>query len=80
MSVLIEGYEVFVIDEVLNYGGFFGGTTAIWGGRCAELDPIDLERRDYVPHSGWPIGWKELERWYEQAKTRLAVESTTATD
>ena len=39
---------------------FFGGTTAIWGGRCAELDPIDLERRDYVPHSGWPIGWEEL--------------------
>ncbi|HEX8258173.1 MAG TPA: FAD-dependent oxidoreductase, partial [Allosphingosinicella sp.] len=34
---------------------FFGGTTAIWGGRCAELDPIDLEKRDYVPHSGWPI-------------------------
>src|SRR5687768_5856710 len=36
---------------------FFGGATAIWGGRCAEFDPIDLEKRDYVPHSGWPIGW-----------------------
>jgi choline dehydrogenase-like flavoprotein len=47
---------------------FFGGTTAIWGGRCAELDPIDLERRDYVPHSGWPIGREELERWYEEAR------------
>lgn len=47
---------------------FFGGTTAIWGGRCAELDPIDLERRDYVAHSGWPIGWAELERWYEEAR------------
>jgi len=47
---------------------FFGGTTAIWGGRCAELDPIDLERRDYVPHSGWPIGWEELERWYGEAR------------
>jgi choline dehydrogenase-like flavoprotein len=47
---------------------FFGGTTAIWGGRCAELDPIDLERRDYVPHSGWPIGWEELQRWYDEAR------------
>jgi choline dehydrogenase-like flavoprotein len=47
---------------------FFGGTTAIWGGRCAELDPIDLERRDYVEHSGWPIGWEELTRWYDEAR------------
>src|SRR3546814_9340291 len=31
---------------------FFGGTTAIWGGRCAELDPSDLAKRNYVPHSG----------------------------
>ena len=47
---------------------FFGGTTAIWGGRCAELDPIDLERRDYVAHSGWPFGWEELEQWYAEAR------------
>jgi choline dehydrogenase-like flavoprotein len=47
---------------------FFGGTTAIWGGRCAELDPIDLEKRDYVPHSGWPIAWDELRRWYREAR------------
>jgi choline dehydrogenase-like flavoprotein len=52
---------------------FFGGTTAIWGGRCAELDPIDLERRDYVPHSGWPIGWSELERWYEEARPHFGL-------
>jgi choline dehydrogenase-like flavoprotein len=47
---------------------FFGGTTAIWGGRCAELDPIDLEKRDYVPHSGWPIAYAELEQWYREAR------------
>lgn len=52
---------------------FFGGTTAIWGGRCAELDPIDLEARDYVPHSGWPIGWDELERWYEEARPAFGI-------
>lgn len=59
---------------------FFGGTTAIWGGRCAELAPIDLERRDWVPHSGWPIGYRELERWYRAARPLfdLAPEAETA--
>jgi choline dehydrogenase-like flavoprotein len=47
---------------------FFGGTTAIWGGRCAELDPIDLEARAWVPHSGWPLSWTELARWYDEAR------------
>jgi choline dehydrogenase-like flavoprotein len=47
---------------------FFGGTTAIWGGRCAELDPIDLEARAWVPFSGWPVGWAELKRWYDEAR------------
>jgi choline dehydrogenase-like flavoprotein len=47
---------------------FFGGTTAIWGGRCAELESIDLEKRDYVAHSGWPIDYAELERWYREAR------------
>jgi choline dehydrogenase-like flavoprotein len=47
---------------------FFGGTTAIWGGRLAELDPIDLERRDWVPDSGWPIAWADLARYYGPAR------------
>ena len=47
---------------------FFGGTTAIWGGRCAELDPIDLEERPWVPHSGWPIRYDELAAYYSEAR------------
>jgi len=47
---------------------FFGGTTAIWGGRCAELDPIDLETRSWVPHSGWPIRYDELAFYYTEAR------------
>jgi choline dehydrogenase-like flavoprotein len=47
---------------------FFGGTTAIWGGRIAELDPMDLEHRAWVPHSGWPIRWAELARHYGPAR------------
>lgn len=45
-----------------------GGATAIWGGRCVPLDPIDLERRSWVPHSGWPIGWNDLAPYYPRAQ------------
>lgn len=47
---------------------FFGGTTAIWGGRIAELDPIDFDRRDWVPYSGWPFGYDQLRPYYDQAR------------
>ena len=52
---------------------FFGGTTAIWGGRCAHLDPVDFDRRDWVPHSGWPFGADELDRWYAEARAMLGL-------
>jgi len=52
---------------------FFGGTTNIWGGRCVPLDPIDFERRDWVPHSGWPISREELDPWYRQAHESLQL-------
>ncbi|WP_031556365.1 FAD-dependent oxidoreductase [Parvularcula oceani] len=52
---------------------FFGGTTAIWGGRVAQLDPIDLRRRPWVPHSGWPIGWDELSAYYGPARAAFGL-------
>jgi choline dehydrogenase-like flavoprotein len=53
---------------------FFGGTTAIWGGRCAELNAIDFEQRSWVPHSGWPFGLDELKPWYAEARRLLEVD------
>jgi len=52
---------------------FFGGTTAIWGGRTCRLDPIDFELRDWVPLSGWPFGAAELEPHYRRAEARLEL-------
>jgi len=46
---------------------FFGGATAVWGGRCAQLDPVDFERRPWIPHSGWPFSKAELESRYREA-------------
>lgn len=47
---------------------FFGGTVSIWGGRCARLDAIDFAKRDWVPHSGWPIDRDTLMPWYRKAE------------
>ena len=45
----------------------FGGSTAIWGGRCMPFDAIDFERRDAVPSSGWPISLEDLLPFYPEA-------------
>jgi choline dehydrogenase-like flavoprotein len=45
----------------------FGGSTTIWGGRCIPFDPIDFERRDWVPDSGWPFGIEALLPYYPRA-------------
>ncbi|MEJ6022325.1 GMC family oxidoreductase [Ramlibacter sp. PS4R-6] len=45
----------------------FGGSTAIWGGRCMPFDAIDFEKRAWVPGSGWPISIDELAPFYPEA-------------
>ena len=44
-----------------------GGTSTIWGGRAIPFDPIDFEKRDWVPDSGWPFGREALAGYYERA-------------
>jgi choline dehydrogenase-like flavoprotein len=45
----------------------FGGSTTIWGGRCIPFDPIDFERRPYMPGSGWPFGYDTVLPYYPRA-------------
>ncbi len=52
---------------------FFGGSTTVWGGRCTPLDNIDFEKRDWVPHSGWPISLNDLIPYYEMAHRSLGL-------
>lgn len=46
---------------------FFGGSTNCWGGFCAPIEAGHLDKRDWVPHSGWPISATELMRYYPRA-------------
>jgi len=57
---------------------FFGGTTAIWGGRCAEYDAIDFERREWVTHSGWPIGPDDIRSYVSEARRAFDVDLDAA--
>lgn len=44
----------------------FGGSCNLWGGGCIPLDRSDLLVRDWVPDSGWPIDYVELEHYYDK--------------
>ena len=67
------GMEYYDLDQ--SRLRFFGGTTNIWGGRCIPLDPIDFKKRDWVPHSGWPITAEDLAPWYKKAQETLQLGS-----
>ena len=51
----------------------FGGTTSLWGGQCIRLDPIDFERRDWVPYSGWPISSACIAPYYAAAEAVFEI-------
>ena len=52
---------------------YFGGTTGHWAGYCSTLDPIDFIKRDWVPHSGWPISRKDLDPYYPAAGKMVEI-------
>lgn len=52
---------------------FLGGSTNHWGGMCSHLEPVDFEKRPWIPHSGWPISYADLLPWYEAAHPWLEL-------
>ncbi len=59
------GEPYFPLDETRHR--LLGGSSTRWAGWCRPLDPIDLESKDWVPHSGWPIAYAELGEFYLRA-------------
>src|SRR5580704_19040813 len=52
---------------------YFGGTTGHWAGFCSPMDPIDFAKRNWVPHSGWPINKGDMDPYYERAQKKLEL-------
>ena len=65
------GLPSFDID--INRLRYFGGTTNHWAGHSRPLDPIDFEKKKWMPHSGWPITRDELEAYYRRAQPILEL-------
>jgi choline dehydrogenase-like flavoprotein len=59
----------------------FAGTAHLWntpvkgtlGAKYVPLDEIDFEKRDWVPHSGWPFDRQHLNPFYERAHQRCGL-------
>lgn len=50
-----------------------GGSSRLWGGGCVPLARLDVSPRDWVPASGWPIGFDELAQWWGRARAILGI-------
>jgi len=60
-------------DPSISRMRVFGGSCNLWGGGCIPL--AELNQREWVPHSGWPIGYDELRPHYALARTFCGIES-----
>jgi choline dehydrogenase-like flavoprotein len=62
------------VAEGLAHTGLFdgrfrvlGGSTTQWAGQILELDDFILDKRPWVPGSGWPFSKSELAPYYKRA-------------
>ena len=66
-------------DEGLSYVltttrlRMLGGTTNIWSGCSAPFTELDMQNREWIPYSGWPIARKELDSYYIRAHELLPL-------
>ena len=44
-----------------------GGTSNIWGGKCVPFDPVDFIARPYLGAPAWPVGYKEIQSYFQRA-------------
>jgi choline dehydrogenase-like flavoprotein len=68
------------LDPATSRMRAFGGSCNVWGGGCIPLSNLDLSPRDWVPHSGWPLSYEEIEPYYRRAQSVCGIESHDFTE
>ena len=60
-------------EDFISRARQFGGSCNLWAGRNMRMSPIDFEKRDWVPNSGWPLRYGELEPYFDRAEVVLGL-------
>lgn len=50
-----------------------GGASNHWENSIERFDPIDFQRRNWIEHSGWPITYDEVAKYYPEAEAYCRV-------
>ncbi|MDF4025888.1 GMC family oxidoreductase [Luteibacter sp. PPL201] len=53
-----------------------GGSCTLWGGGCIPFADSDLEPREWVPDSGWPLRYADLAPWYAKAQAFCRIDAS----
>jgi choline dehydrogenase-like flavoprotein len=61
------------IDQWAVRNRVVGGSTSTGKARCAPFDDIDMELRDWVPYSGWPIRIGDLASYIDRSAKHLGL-------
>lgn len=69
----IENTGYPVRENFMSRARYFGGSSNLWPGRCMLLNETDLQKKDWVANSGWPIRYSELNRYYQKAAKILRL-------
>lgn len=51
-----------------------GGSTTAWGGQLLPLCEADFNEKPWLPFSGWPLSFENLEPFYRRAETMMGVD------
>ena len=51
----------------------YGGSSTRWGGQLMTSRKEDLDKKPYLPYSGWPISFDDVEKYYDRAEAIMRV-------
>lgn len=72
----IESVGYPIRENFMSRARYYGGSCNLWAGRSMRFGPGDLEAREWISNSGWPLDHAELARYYPGAARVLQLPDT----